>query len=79
MRYLIKSREKGYAKGYDYLLFAKKSGDKYCRKLLDTATKSGTDPLKAASKRVVQKQQKQLVISLIIRLWIQLQSFPKKI
>ena len=35
--------------------FARKFGDKYGRKLMDTARKKGTDAAKAASKRVVQK------------------------
>ena len=35
--------------------FARKFGDKYCKKLMDTATKSGIDAAKTASKRVVQK------------------------
>ena len=30
-------------------------GDKYGKKLMDTATKTGIDPAKTASKRVVQK------------------------
>ena len=35
--------------------FARKSGDKYGKKLVDTATKIGIDAAKTASKRVVQK------------------------
>ena len=35
--------------------FVGKVGDKYGRKLVDTATKTGIDAAKAASKRVVQK------------------------
>ena len=35
--------------------FARKSGDKYGKKLIDTATKTGIDAAKTASKRVVQK------------------------
>ena len=35
--------------------FAKKFGDKYCKKLMDTATKIGIDAAKAASKGVVKK------------------------
>ena len=37
------------------LSFAKKIGDKYNKKLMDTATKTGRDAAKTASKRVVQK------------------------
>ena len=35
--------------------FARKSGDKYGKKLIDTATKTGIDAAKTASERVVQK------------------------
>ena len=35
--------------------FAKKCGDKYGKKLIDTATKIEIDAAKTASKRVVQK------------------------
>ena len=35
--------------------FARKFGDKYGKKLIDTATKTGIDAAKTASNRVVQK------------------------
>ena len=35
--------------------FARKFGDKYDKKLMDTATNTGTDAAKTTSKRVVQK------------------------
>ena len=35
--------------------FARKSGDKYGKKLMDIVTKSGIDAAKTASKRVAQK------------------------
>ena len=35
--------------------FARKFGDKYRKKLIDTATKTGIDAAKIASKRAVQK------------------------
>ena len=38
-----------------FLSFAKKSGNKYGKKLMDTATKTGIDAAKTTSKRVVQK------------------------
>ena len=38
-----------------FLSFARKFGDKYGKKLMDTATKTGIDAAKTASKRVVQK------------------------
>ena len=35
--------------------FSGKLGNKYCKKLMDTATKTGMDATKTASKRVAQK------------------------
>ena len=48
----------------------KSLNNKYDQKLLDSAKKSTTDAIKTASKRVIQKQQKQLVIELVIKLQI---------
>ena len=42
-------------KRYGFLLFAKKFGDKYGKKLMDTATKIRIDVAKTATKRVVRK------------------------
>ena len=55
MRCSVESKYKKYAKGYGVLSFAKKYGDKYGKILMDTATKTGIDASKTASKRVVQK------------------------
>ena len=55
MRYSTESRFRKYVKGYGFLSFARKFGDKYGKKLMDTATKTGIDAAKTASKRVVQK------------------------
>ena len=55
MRYSTEPRFRKYVKGYGFLSFAKKFGDKYGKKLIDTATKTGIDAAKSASKRVVQK------------------------
>ena len=66
MRYSIEPRDRIYVKGYGFLSFAKNMGknlsNKYSQKLLDSAKKSTTDAIKTASKRAIQKQQKQLVI-----------------
>ena len=35
-----------YVKDYGFLSFARKFGDKYGKKLMDTATKTGTDAAK---------------------------------
>ena len=55
MRYSTESRFGKYVKGYGFLSFTRKFGDKYGKKLMDTATKTGMDAAKTASKRVVQK------------------------
>ena len=61
MRYLIEPRDRIYVKGYGFLSFAKNMSNKYGQKLFDTAKKSTTDAIKTASKRAIQKLQKQLV------------------
>ena len=55
MRYSTEPRFRKYVKGYGFLSFAKKFGNKYGKKLMDTATKTGMDTAKMTSKRVVQK------------------------
>ena len=55
MRYSTEPRFRRYLKGYDFLSFAKKRGNKYGKKLMDTAAKTGIDASKTASKRIVQK------------------------
>ena len=55
MRYSTEPRFQEYVKGYVFLSFVRKFGDKYGKKLMDTATETGIDAEKAASKRVVQK------------------------
>ena len=55
MRYSIEPKFRKYVKGYSFLSFAKKFGNKHGKKIMDTATKTGIDAAKTASKRVVQK------------------------
>ena len=59
MRYLIEPRDRIYVKGYRFLSFAKHMGksvtNNYSQKFLDSAKKSTTDAIKAASKRAIQK------------------------
>ena len=55
MRYSTEPKFRKYFKGYGFLSFARKVGDKYGKKLMDTATKTGIDAAKTTSKRVVQK------------------------
>ena len=55
MRYSIELKYRTYVEQYGFLSFARKVGNKYGKKLMDTATKTGIDAAKTASKRVVQK------------------------
>ena len=55
MRYSTKVKYIKYVKGYGFLSFARIFGDKYGKKLMDTATKTWIEAPKTASKRVVQK------------------------
>ena len=55
MRYSLEPSYRKYVKGYSFLSFTRNFGDKYGKKLMDTATKIGIDAGKTASKRVVQK------------------------
>ena len=53
MRYSIEPRDGRYVKDYGFLSFAKYMGknlsNKYSQKLIDSANKSATDAIKAAS------------------------------
>ena len=55
MRYSTEPKYRKYVKRYSFLSFEGKFGDKYAKKLMDTATKTGIDTAKTGSKRVVQK------------------------
>ena len=55
MRYSTEPRFRKYVNGNGFLSFAKNFGNKYGKKLMDTATKTGMDAAKITSKRVVQK------------------------
>ena len=55
MRYSTEPRFRKYVQGCGFLSFARKFGDKYSKKLIDIATKTGIDAAKTASKRVPQK------------------------
>ena len=56
MRCSTEPKCRKYVKGYEFLYFSKRFRDKYGNKLMDTATKTGIDAVKTASKRVVQKK-----------------------
>ena len=46
MRYAIEPKFRKYIEGYGFLSFARKFGDKYGKKVIDTATKTGIDAAK---------------------------------
>ena len=43
MRYSTEPKYRKYVKGYGFLSFARKVGDKYGKNLINTATKTGID------------------------------------
>ena len=49
MRYQLEPKYRKYVQGYDFLSFARKFRDRYVKKLMDTATKTGIDAAKTAS------------------------------
>ena len=55
MRHSTEPKYKKYVKRYNFFSFSRKFGDKYGKKLMDTTTKTGIDPVKTTSKQVVQK------------------------
>ena len=57
--YSIEPRTRKYVKVYGFLSFGRNVSDKYGRKLLDTATKTGLDTLRGATKKELIKQLKQ--------------------
>ena len=58
MRYSTEPKYRKYVEGYGFLSIAKKFGDEYGKKLMDTATETGIDAANTASKGVVQKTAK---------------------
>ena len=80
-RYSTEPRDRIQVKGYGFLSFVKNRGthatkvaknlsNKYGQKPFDNTKKSTTDAIKTASKKAIQKQQKQLVIQLVTKLLI---------
>ena len=55
MKYSVEPKYRQYVEGYSFLSFARKFGNKYGKNLIDTATKTGIDAAKTASKQVVKK------------------------
>ena len=80
MRYWIQPGDWIFVKGYEFLSFTKNMSldnisknlsSKYSQKLLGHAKQSAMDALKTASKKQFKKQQKQLVIWLVMKLLTQ--------
>ena len=46
MRYSVQPKNRRYVQGYGLLSFARKFGDKYGKKLMNTATKTGINAAK---------------------------------
>ena len=55
MRHRTETRYRKYVKDYGFLSFARNVGYEDGKKLMDTATKTGIDAAKTASKRAIQK------------------------
>ena len=58
MRYSTEPTFRKYVKKYGFLTFIRKFGDKYGKRLVNTATKTEIDAAKTDSKRVIQKTAK---------------------
>ena len=56
MRFSTEPKYRKYVKGYGFLSFARKFWDKYGKKLLDTATKTGMNAAKTGSKRILKQK-----------------------
>ena len=56
MRYSLEPTHRRYVKGYGFLSFARKFGDKYGKKLMNTATKVGTSKY---SKKIIDTTKQQ--------------------
>ena len=58
MRFSTEPNYRKCVKGYSFFSFARKFGDKYRKKLMDTTIITGVDAAKTTSKRVVQNTAK---------------------
>ena len=57
MRYSLEPNYRRYVKGYGFLSFARKFGDKYSKKIMNTATKTGIN----AAKKIGDKYGKKIM------------------
>ena len=61
MRYSTEPKFRKYVQGYGFLSFSRKCGDRYDKKIMDTATKTGIDAAKTSSEREVSKAMGDLI------------------
>ena len=61
MRYSTEPRKKNMLKEMDFVICYRKFGDKYGKKLINTATETEIDAAKTSSKRIVQKTAEALI------------------
>ena len=57
MRYSTEPKYKKYLRAYGFLPFARKFGDKYGKKLMDTATETGVEDAKTVFKNLQKLQE----------------------
>ena len=62
MRYSLEPTYRRYVKGYGFSSFARKFGDKYGKKLMNTATKVGTSK---CGKKIIDTTKKNKEVSLL--------------
>ena len=65
MKYSLEPTYRRYVKGYGFLSFARKFGDKYGKKLMNTATKVGTSKY---GKKIIDTTKKNKEVSLLKQL-----------
>ena len=67
MRYSLEPTYKIYVKGYGFLSFTTKFGDKYGKKLMNTATEIGTSKY---AKKIIETTKKLLkLLKLLVKKW----------
>ena len=67
MRYSLEPTYKIYVKGYGFLSFTRKFGDKYGKKLMNTATEIGTSKF---AKKIIDTTKKLLkLLKLLVKKW----------
>ena len=69
MRHSVEPKYRKYVQGYGFLSFARKCGDKYGKKLMDTATKTGINTARKFGdkygKKLMILQQKQEPVNMV--------------